>query len=417
MKQLFTNNANTTVAVSISSGTLTLSVATGTGALFPAPGAGEYFYVTIIDPATGLTKEIVKCTARAGDLLTIVRAQDGTSATALNAGDQVKLRWGRINITDAVNGTENVQFGNILNGSGGISTPTYSFAADSDTGFWWQSSGLTIFTSNGSNNVLLGNGIAVIAGGVFGWSAGDPTLTVMDVVLRRDAANILALRNATTAQAYRVYNTFTDLSNYERADITWNTNVLEIGAANAGTGTLRGVKLKAASITFTTAGVDQVFLDTNGDLYPFTNATRRIGLSTNGFIGSYFTVSELGGTTKTLTESAATGLCDIAIASNSCVSGRLMYIIEANDATDYQVRTGSVYFTAVNKAGVITTNLGTVINEAVSVSAGTLTVTITSATGASKITLQANAVSSLTQTTLQCKWRVESPDLLTITTL
>lgn len=37
-----------------------------------------------------------------------------------------------------------------------------------------------------------------------------------DVVLARDAANILAQRNGTNAQQHRIYGTFTDASNYER---------------------------------------------------------------------------------------------------------------------------------------------------------------------------------------------------------
>ena len=64
-----------------------------------------------------------------------------------------------------------------------------------------------------------------------------------DVVLNRDAANILAQRNGTNAQTSRIYNTFTDASNYERAVIGWTTNVLQIGTEAAGTGTRRAINL------------------------------------------------------------------------------------------------------------------------------------------------------------------------------
>ena len=62
-------------------------------------------------------------------------------------------------------------------------------------------------------------------------------------------ANILALRNTTNAQTFRVYNTYTDASNYERGVFDWTTtaNVLTIAAQNAGTGTARSMVISTAS--------------------------------------------------------------------------------------------------------------------------------------------------------------------------
>ena len=40
-----------------------------------------------------------------------------------------------------------------------------------------------------------------------------------DVILARDAANALALRNSTAAQQFNLYNTYTDASNYERLEL------------------------------------------------------------------------------------------------------------------------------------------------------------------------------------------------------
>lgn len=64
-----------------------------------------------------------------------------------------------------------------------------------------------------------------------------------------DAANTLAQRNATNAQTLRVYNTYTDASNYERAKIAWATNVLQIGTEKAGTGTARALELQTDGTT------------------------------------------------------------------------------------------------------------------------------------------------------------------------
>lgn len=60
-----------------------------------------------------------------------------------------------------------------------------------------------------------------------------------DLKLTRDAANTLAQRNGVNAQAFRVYNTFTDASNYERFETLWSANVLYLINTAAGTGAAR----------------------------------------------------------------------------------------------------------------------------------------------------------------------------------
>jgi hypothetical protein len=90
MPVLFSNNASTTLASGIAAGATSLTVATGQGALFPTITGSNFFYVTLANTSNVL--EIVKVTARTGDTMTIVRGQDGTTATAYNTGDKVELR-------------------------------------------------------------------------------------------------------------------------------------------------------------------------------------------------------------------------------------------------------------------------------------------------------------------------------------
>ena len=90
MAVLYTNNATTTLAAAITTSSTTLALSTGTGVLFPNPSSPDYFYVTLTN--TGGTLEIVKCTSRATDTLTVVRAQEGTAAFAYSLGDKVELR-------------------------------------------------------------------------------------------------------------------------------------------------------------------------------------------------------------------------------------------------------------------------------------------------------------------------------------
>ena len=87
---LVANNAQTVLAAGISSTATSLTVNAGTGTLFPSPVAGtSFFKLTIIDAATGSLTEIVHVTARAGDVFTIQRGQEGTVPRAWSANDIV----------------------------------------------------------------------------------------------------------------------------------------------------------------------------------------------------------------------------------------------------------------------------------------------------------------------------------------
>ncbi len=88
---VFANDAKSTLAVGISASDVSIQLAVGTGVLFPAPGAGQQFPLTLADVATGTVKEIVYCTSRTGDVLTVVRAREGTVANAYIAGSFVNL--------------------------------------------------------------------------------------------------------------------------------------------------------------------------------------------------------------------------------------------------------------------------------------------------------------------------------------
>jgi hypothetical protein len=112
--------------------------------------------------------------------------------------------------------------------------------------------------------------------------------------------------------------------------------------------------------------------------------------------------------TKTLTDAAATGFVDISIpASGSYTAGRVRWRIDATDTTDYQSRTGFTYFVAVNKAGTVTCSVGDIGTTVVAVSSGTLTNTMTCTAGTGKLTLNANADSSLTAPTVRINYYIE----------
>jgi hypothetical protein len=62
--------------------------------LFPNPTQGDYFLLTLIGTTAGAESswEIVKCTARSTDTLSIVRAQEGTTAGTWATGTKAELR-------------------------------------------------------------------------------------------------------------------------------------------------------------------------------------------------------------------------------------------------------------------------------------------------------------------------------------
>jgi hypothetical protein len=93
---LYSNNAKTTLAAPISSTATTITVAPGTGDLFPQPVSGslptqinQQFTITLNSISSPNVYEICACTARSGDTLTVIRGQEGTTATAFVLGDIV----------------------------------------------------------------------------------------------------------------------------------------------------------------------------------------------------------------------------------------------------------------------------------------------------------------------------------------
>lgn len=77
------------------------------------------------------------------------------------------------------------------------------------------------------------------------------TLGSSDVTLSRDAADTLALRRSTNAQALRVYNTYTDGSNYRRWNLSWNTTTAIMQVVGAGTGTNGNLAVGNAALATT----------------------------------------------------------------------------------------------------------------------------------------------------------------------
>ena len=126
---------------------------------------------------------------------------------------------------------------------GSVTQPSMTWSSDTDSGFYKGVVNGLALTANGVQTAYLGGTASLctlLSGGIFGIGndLGSP-----DARLYRDDADIWAQRRLTAAQTFRIYNTYTNDSNYERTALGWSGNVFTIAPAAAGTGTLRGMVL------------------------------------------------------------------------------------------------------------------------------------------------------------------------------
>lgn len=163
------------------------------------------------------------------------------------------------------------KFGQIQAGDGAAAltagTPGFSFVGASGVGFRRVSTSGAMFVASGLDcwytaaaNINMRNN------GFFGWSSTASPDGATDIELYRDAANAFAQRRSTIAQTFRLYRTFTDLSNYERLALQTAAGQMIIAAETAGTGT------DDLDLVLTPAGVGRVTLPGGAQLLKTTAA-------------------------------------------------------------------------------------------------------------------------------------------------
>lgn len=140
--------------------------------------------------------------------------------------------------------------------------------------------------TNGSSMRVHSNGATLPPAGYLGWGDSTVMSDPPDIQLRRDAAGVMAQRNGTNAQGSRLYNTYTDASNYERGKVEWSSNVLLVGTEKAGTGTARALDLQTDATTRVTVGAagGLTFADANNIAVGSTTGTK-LGTATTQKLG------------------------------------------------------------------------------------------------------------------------------------
>jgi hypothetical protein len=205
--------------------------------------------------------------------------------------------------------------------------------------------------ATGALGVVGDNTIYINPNASFGFNnSTNMNSSTLDTILARDAADTLAQRRSTNAQTFRLYNTFTDASNFERGFMRWSSNVLEIGTEAGGTGSARSIRFNpssklllpagsvanANSLTTVFNGFETTGFGTNGSNLAFWLAANlEFNLSNNSFRvrrDSQFSFSSaVGNTSAPDTGLARSAAGVVKVTNGSTGTGELIFIVPTAD--------------------------------------------------------------------------------------
>lgn len=102
-----------------------------------------------------------------------------------------------------------------------------------------------------------------------------------DLFLQRGAANQLDLRNGTTAQTFKVFQTYTDGSNYKAVALTASGGNCLFQIDSVGSGGALDLFMNFSNLRFATGGTDRWKIDSSGILFPNADASVDVGDATH----------------------------------------------------------------------------------------------------------------------------------------
>jgi len=249
-------------------------------------------------------------------------------------------------------------------------------------------------------------GILTINGGILSASGANIVLdTTGSVFFQTDSNTRVVVRDAsvtfggTSGNAAVNYETSSDTNPVFHPEAgtdttglggTATTSTLVVGSVARVKATATGADI-AGDLTITGAGADANIIAGSGNLNVTAAAVT------------------LANQVKDLTAGAATAYVKITIPSETHQAGQIHYALHADDGTDFQTRSAVQTFAGVNKAGTITCDMGSVPANfaAIANSAGTTALAFTcSDAGSNVLDLEANATSTLTETTLELHYSI-----------
>lgn len=263
--------------------------------------------------------------------------------------------------------------------NGTAAQPALAFSSQPGMGLWRKQANVPVFNATESTWAFAGGfsygGLMVPSDGALAFSQNGATAdpTSEDVFLRRDAANVLALRNSTTAQRFNVYNSFTtygsDYGAFSIVASATGTDLIGTGAgATAATGALRSVQ---------------------------------------------------GSVSKTLTDAAAAvSFVRIAVPTNANMGGKLIYTATSTDGGNGSLTSTAEYnFSGADDDGTVTCGISAQLGVATAYArANTLVCTVTTATSTTNCDLQATCTDNKAAAqTVTLRWRLDMPIPATVT--
>ena len=111
MRYIFANNVIASLSIAAAPNDIYLTV--DNGSIFPTPAPGSTaFYATLQSPAGGAV-EVVLCTARNGNVLTVQRGADSTAGLPWIVGDTISMRTTAANLKDFYDAAYPITGGNL----------------------------------------------------------------------------------------------------------------------------------------------------------------------------------------------------------------------------------------------------------------------------------------------------------------
>lgn len=131
----------------------------------------------------------------------------------------------------------------LLAPNGAVGAPSYAFSTAASTGMYTDGTNI-LFACGGAQVVAFGPATTTLQG----------SLTLLDTIMIRDAANIIAVKNGATAQTFRVYGSTTGPKYASVAHDGTNMVLSEVGGGN--------VNISTADVAAATAIVAHVATST-----------------------------------------------------------------------------------------------------------------------------------------------------------
>jgi len=233
--QAVTPTANRTISFPDATGTVALVAGSNQAVQYNSAGANAGDSGLLYDATSGSLTVGGKTVTTSAPVINLSQTWNNAATTFTGL---------KLNVTNTASAAASNLLDLQVNGTTTMRVSGLNIAAKLTTG---TGSELELGNNCGITNVASGRnvylrpgplgGAHVVGNTPFGWgSSTNTTATSMSLQLWNPAEHTLEQRNGTNAQTFRLYNTYTDASNYERTSITRDSSGLVIDAQKGGTG-------------------------------------------------------------------------------------------------------------------------------------------------------------------------------------